>query len=514
MRARLALLCLFAILVPSALALAQEVESSTELAPEEAPEPEPEPEEAPTPEPEPEPEPVPAPQEERAEPEPTESEDDAPDPNAHRGDFHFGSYGRVIVASDLEGRAGRPSNVVTFGPRADEVDTYAEIELRREDHFAGVHTQIVATIAYGGPIFHFDGDFSERIAIRNLFAETRDLLTPGLAIWAGSRMWRGDDVYLFNFWPLDNLNMVGGGVRYALEGIGELSLAGGLAQPNDPFQRQEVLVPARAGFTPDAVLFLDRPRFVAAAKLTWWPFGRFEPNGMKATLYYEQHVLPAGERQNEEGFIEMLPDDYGWVVGAQLGGYLSESRTFANLFVRYARGLGAYDPLGVPFSEGSVIQTGRAEELRLALSANWELDFFGLQIGAYWRYFRDADPNVFARGALSEGAIDVRPHVWFGELVGAALDVSYQGLQSTALDETTGNPEGGSVFKVALMPFVSPFGRGTYTRPHIRIIYSLTVRDEGARALYPVLDPRSSATVEHFLGMGVEWWFSSSSYAP
>src|SRR5690606_1579336 len=150
-----ALLCLFAILVPSALALAQEVESSTELAPEpepeEAPEPEPEPEEAPTPEPEPEPEPVPAPQEERAEPEPTESEDDAPDPNAHRGDFHFGSYGRVIVASDLEGRAGRPSNVVTFGPRADEVDTYAEIELRREDHFAGVHTQIVATIAYGGP---------------------------------------------------------------------------------------------------------------------------------------------------------------------------------------------------------------------------------------------------------------------------------------------------------------------------------------------------------------------------
>jgi hypothetical protein len=27
-------------------------------------------------------------------------------------------------------------------------------------------------------------------------------------------MYRGDDVYLLNWWPLDNLNMVGGGARY------------------------------------------------------------------------------------------------------------------------------------------------------------------------------------------------------------------------------------------------------------------------------------------------------------
>ncbi len=63
-----------------------------------------------------------------------------------------------------------------------------------------------------------------------------------------------------------------------------------------------------------------------------------------------------------------------------------------------------------------------------------------------------------------------------------------------------------------MLPFFSPLGRGTYTRPHIRLIYSLTVRDDGARALYPALDPRSAANVEHFLGVGAEWWFSSSSY--
>lgn len=466
-----------------------------------APETPPPPPEDPQPAPE---EPVEAPEEANDEPEEEEEE--------HTGDFYFGSYGRIVAASDLEGRAGRQNILTAWGPRVDESDTYAEIELRREDHFAGMHTQIVATVAYGGPLFHYDGEFDERIAIRNLFAEVRDLLTPGFSLWAGSRMWRGDDVYLFNMWPLDNLNLIGGGFSYALEDIGELRVAAGLAQPNDPFQRQEVLVPARTGFSPESVVFLDRPRLVVAGRLTWWPFGRRERTGMKAILYGESHYLPSGDRRDEEGFTENLPDDIGWVVGAQVGGYISDLRTFANLFVRYGAGLGAYDPLGVPFREGSVIQTGRAREFRVALSANWEVDMFGLQVGAYYRYFRDADPNVFGRGALSEGAINLRPMLWFGRFVGVAVDLSYSGMAASSINETTGSPEAGNLFKLGIVPFVSPFGRGTYTRPHIRLIYTLTARDDGARALYPVLDPRSANNVEHFLGIGVEWWFASSSY--
>ncbi len=439
-------------------------------------------------------------------------EEEEPDQNQHRGGFYFGSYGRVIAASDLQGRAGRQSNATTWGPRVDQADTYAEIELRREDHFDGIDTQIVATIAYGGPLFHYTGDFSSRLAVRNLFVETRNLGVHGLALWAGSRMWRGDDIYLMNFWPLDNLNIVGGGFRYALDDIAELSVAVGLSEPNTPFQHQEILVPARTGFNPDTVVFLDRPRLVVAEKLTWWPLGRYGGEGMKAILYAEQHYLPSGQRQNPAHFIEPLPQDSGWVLGAQVGGYMTSMRAFVNLVFRYARGLGAYDPLGVPFTQGTVIQTGRAEEVRVALSANWEHDWFGLQVGGYWRYFRDADPNIFERGALTEGSIDARPMVWFGQYIGLAADVSYQGMMSTALDQTTGVPQGGNIVKLGLLPFVSPFGRGTYTRPHIRIIYTLTIRDAGARALYPALDPRSSQTYEHFLGVGVEWWFSSSSY--
>ncbi|MCB9594374.1 MAG: carbohydrate porin [Sandaracinaceae bacterium] len=457
-----------------------------------------------TPAPAPAPEPVPVPA--------SEDEDEDDDDDEHTGGFYFGSYGRIIAASDLAGRTGRQNLITAWGPRVDEADTYAEIELRREDHFAGMDTTVVATIGYFGPLFHYDGELSERIAFRNLYARVGNLLTPGLNVWAGSRMWRGDDIYLFNFWPLDSLNMVGGGLSYDLEQIGQLRIAAGLAQPNDPFQRQEVLVPARDGFSPESVLFLDRPRAVAAARLTWWPFGRRAREGMKAILYGEGHYLPSGTRRNPEGFDEALPEDAGWVVGAQLGGYLADQNAFANLFVRYARGLGVYDPLGVPFRTGSVIQTGRAEELRIALSANWEEGIFGLQVGGYYRYFRDADPNVYGRGTLTEGALNVRPMIWLDRYVGIAADLSYSGMAAASIDESTGNAVGGNLFKLGIVPFVTPFGRGTYTRPHLRLIYTLTVRDDGARALYPALDPRSANTVEHFFGIGVEWWFSSSSY--
>ena len=51
-------------------------------------------------------------------------------------------------------------------------------------------------------------------------------------------MVRGDDVYLMNFWPLDNLNMVGGGLGYDFEDDLEFRLQVGLAEPNNPYQQQ------------------------------------------------------------------------------------------------------------------------------------------------------------------------------------------------------------------------------------------------------------------------------------
>ncbi len=447
------------------------------------------------------------PQREEREPE----EPNEPDDGFKEG-FAFGSYGRVVAASNLDGGLGRDADIVAFHPRIDE-DVYFELELRRQDRLAhGMRSRVVATVAFGGPFFHFDGQFQESIAVRNLFAEIDNIFVDGLSLWAGSRMVRGDDVYLLNFWPMDNLNTIGGGMRLNIRDSGQFALTAGLSRPEDPFHRQVRDAVPRAGFLPDDVVVLDRPRLTVAAKGTWWLMGRTARNGIKLNVYGEGHFLPSGERELDGFGIEQLPSDGGFVLGAQVGGYLANTNAFFNLFVRYAGGLGAYDPLGVPFRAGGVTRTSRAREFRLALSANWESGAFGVQVGAYYRRFRDADPNLFQRGQLAEGAIIARPHVWFGDHAGVSLDLSYQGMQTSALDEATGTQVGGGVTKIGFIPFVSFFGRGTYTRPHLRLIYSISIRSEGARRLYPDEDPRSQNAAEHFLGIGAEWWFDSTSY--
>ncbi|MEM9860078.1 MAG: carbohydrate porin [Myxococcota bacterium] len=450
------------------------------------------------------------------------SEAEAEEPHVRSNRFYFGSYGRISAASNLDGGLGQNSNIVGFGPRIDE-DVYAELELRREDILApGVRSKVVATLALSGPLFHLDGEFDENLAVRNLFAEIDGALLPGLSIWAGSRMVRGDDVYLLNFWPLDNLNIVGGGVGYRYQRLMSFRLHVGMNRPRDPFFLQTRDVVARRGFEPARVSLLDRPRVVTALRSTIYPIQR--PDfGVKVVLYGELHRLPSGERTLENGDVESLPSDGGYLLGAQVGLWHNREgrpgptgahteRSFINLFARYARGLAAYDTFDAPFRNGRVIQSDSASELLFAASASFEYAWFGVQVGAYYRRFRDADVNGFAGGAYNEGTINLRPQFFFGDFAGVSVDLSYQALALAALDETNGQPLRGGITKLGLIPFISLGGRGTFARPRLRLIYSLSLRDEDAQRLYPLEDPRSQSSVEHFLGIGAEWWFDSTSY--
>ncbi len=443
-------------------------------------------------------------------PEEAEEAANEPEPESPQHGFVFGSYGRVQVASDLDGHSGSNADFTSRSPRIDE-GTYMEIQLERDDAWSsGMETNIVFTLALRGPLFHFDGEFQEDIAVRQLYAEVKNALVPRLRLWAGSRMVRGDDVYLHDFWPLDNLNMIGGGVGYEVDNQVELAFQLGMARPNEAFYTQSVPSVSYGSFLPSDVLLLDRPRLVLSAKATYYPLNRRVLEGIKIVGYAESHHISSGQREDDAGETEPLPSDSGYVLGLQLGGWIVENRAFANLFVRYARGLAVYDPLGVPFRVGSVIDTGRAEDLMIAFSGNYEAGMFGVQVGAHIHRLRDADESILSRGAITEGVITVRPHLWFGEYAGIAADLSFLGLETTTLDDRTGNLRRGSAFKFGLMPFFSPNGRGTYTRPQLRLIYALTVRDDDAGQLFPMRDRRATDGVEHFLGIGAEWWFDSS----
>ena len=67
------------------------------------------------------------------------------------------------------------------------------------------------------------------------------------------------------------------------------------------------------------------------------------------------------------------------------------------------------------------------------------------------------------------------------------------------------------MFKLAVGPSLA-FQKGTYARPRFHAVYNLSVLDGNARKLYDDLDPRRDQAVQHYLGIGVEWWINSSSY--
>ena len=88
-------------------------------------------------------------------------------------------------------------------------------------------------------------------------------------------------------------------------------------------------------------------------------------------------------------------------------------------------------------------------------------------------------------------------------------------LPSQRIRHSVSPPSGprlSSLFRFGVVPFLSPAGRGNFSRPHIRFIYEVTARDEDAKALYPADDIFHRRDLEHFIGFGAEWWFNSSTY--
>ncbi|MGH7282688.1 MAG: carbohydrate porin [Polyangiaceae bacterium] len=448
-----------------------------------------------------------------------------PAPNPNDG-FQFGSYGRVQIASDGRGGTGRPANVIAHGTRIDE-DSYAELEVRREDTFQigdashpEIHSKVVATVAFFPPFFHFSGAIDQAIAIRNLFAQAS---YGNATLWVGSRMYRGDDIYLLDWWPLDNQNTVGGGGSYQFKSddtSDTIAIHAGMQRLDSTYQYEQIPVVAPFGDGTVNVTQLDRPRLIESFKFTHLMHGTEEKKffgsptaGFKVIGYGELHEISGGVYHDTTTEIDTsLPSDTGFLIGTELGLWTGKRDTHVSLFLRHARGIAAYDPLETPLTFANDRTTSGSSETLAALGSNWENDHFGVMTGAYVRFFRDGSSSPTSTQKYDEGTVVVRPEIFIGEHWGVALEGSYQARRLAVLDAATNQPITASLWRGGIIPYFSPSGRGSFKRPQLRIIYAFTARNQGAEDLYPKEDVFSQRTVEHYIGLGAEWWFNSSSY--
>lgn len=433
--------------------------------------------------------------------------------------FSFGGYGRLVAATDARGAPGGDADIVAYGSRLDE-SSYVELDFSRWDRWpqTGAKTRLVTTLALGTPVFHYTGEFDAAFAVRNLYIEESGLGLSNLSVWVGSRMYRGDNIYWIDHWPLDNLNTLGGGATYQFPQGVAAALHVGVSQPDTPLFRQAAFRPAALNqFGATEVEILDRQRVIASAKLTAVRslVPRFGLQG-KASLYGEAHHVSRGERETTGGVYETLPSLGGGTLGAQLGVF-GPSNLHVDLFGRFAWGLAAYGEFASPGQVNADRSTAGAREVFAGMGGNWESHWVGIGAAAYVRSFRDASPDLNLED-VDEGLVLVRPSVFFADWAGVSIEGSFQhqtrGVLVSGRDSSTAStpePFSASVWRVGVMPYLSPAGRGSYARPQFRLIYSLAVRNEDARSLYAQDDVRSTRDVDHFVGIGAEWWFDSNS---
>ncbi len=442
--------------------------------------------------------------------------------------FRFGSYGRLIAGSDTRG--GKPERLLVgaVGPRVIE-DSYLELEMQYGfETKRGIKLRPIITLAFDGTLFHDTGDFDAHPAIRNMYLDAT--LSSTVSAWVGSRMYRGDDIYLFDYWPLDDQNTVGAGVLYRSAEIpankngNAVELAGhvGFNRLNDDYQFQQVEVanPEQGATT---ITQLNRERIIASATASYLLMLDPKLPSMKFKLHAELHELPSGTRARLDetgaptGVLEALPADSGHLIGAELsifGRSTAGYHDHLNLFARYASGLATFDELAPPTSFGTDLKTTNASELSFGLSGNYDTAFGNCMIGALSRRFIDAssDDNTVDHADGWEYAIDARPLVRVLPDVFVGADISYQARFPRGLNPYTERAEDPAIFQLAPMVVYSPMGPSAYDRPQLRAVFDFAHLNQGALDEYVPDDPRHAHGNIYSITFQAEWWFNSSNY--
>jgi maltoporin len=426
--------------------------------------------------------------------------------------FYAGSYGRVQASMDLAGGAGTGFSVARFKPRL-ENKPYMELDLgwrmRTEE---GAEFDVLITPALSGDLFHYDGNFGEALALRNFYAQAK---LPGkvpVTAWAGSRMYRGDDIYLLDFWPMDNLNTFGGGVMVDPTPDTQIAVHAGVNRlSGESYQLQTVTMQVPGDIDGEQVVVLDRQRLVTSLRAHHhFQLGKYT---LRAKLYGELHTLPAGEEYIEAPFQELgtrkLPNDFGALGGAQLSFWGWAPQSFAHLWVRHSTGLAAYGELTIPVDGlDADLRARDASSTMIATTGNTESKYVGVMWGAYASYSQDADGLAIDFDDRWDVAAVLRPNVYLHKYVAIGVELSHQYVRPNGLNPRSGTFDQPNITKLALLPGIQ-LDKGGYSRPRIQFIYQASFLDDDARRFFPAADVRLQPGVQHFLGLGAEWWVNS-----
>ncbi len=450
-----------------------------------------------------------------------------------RADFG-GSYGRMGIGWVKSGQvgAGLYMDIVShnaIGGRLEEGD-YLEPWMRlhllkKSDDPDALQVDIQSSFeAYStgagllGDIANGD-TASIKLFPEQAYIEAKNVFTPGLSFWLGSRLYRQNDIHIADYFYFNKNVGNGAGVKYDAKKAGEVEFVVMQTTSGSSFFKYDL------NTTPGASSnFVYRPRteFIVQYKL---PLG-FGTSFVQAMAQY--HVLPRSQNENLASPTNVNPPDWGVVGGLKLHmdltgeNFSDTSIRVGNRIANGAEGGGqTYQTFGVENADGTY---KGAYGIEFVEHFNAQIkDIVGINGYFTAHYSHGAtdlqpslgpgngtgsrDPSTCSESSCANArgdyAVGVRPIFYVADQFHIITEATY----SMRKDD---QQKAGTLVKLNIAPTIVPLGgKSVWSRPHIRLIYTVGFYNKAAQdqLMSSYLQTAGKTDVAHYLGARTEWWF-------
>jgi hypothetical protein len=260
-------------------------------------------------------------------------------------------------------------------------------------------TTFVTTLSSGSTSYPYDNSIgSSGFNVRNLYLIQDDLNDGKGSLWFGARMFRGDSIYLFDTWPLDDHDILGGGyVRRMNESQMEFIIG---TNKDSAYG-----IPGNSRMTSSG-----NPTFSATTQ-RYLLIHKYEKNikeGRKFKTNLEFQYLPKGTGTNivsgsaNNGANFAIPSDYGIQAGVQANlwngnmtvinyGYGNVVGNWGSAFLNIVgRSVTPASLAGTSLTDVKATSAKKAQAISAGVYGTNEYDRWSLQYGLVPKFARTA----------------------------------------------------------------------------------------------------------------------------
>lgn len=436
-----------------------------------------------------------------------------------------GSYGRIGVsgttdAAGIDGRRLNLNNMGSIGGRMEEQDYLeAGVAFHMTPTDPGpdslqVNVQLRTSIfSRSGSLFgnsNTTGENGLAIALPEMYVEAKNVITKDLNLWVGSRLYRGPDIHMADYWVFNDHSGQGFGIEYKNTRAAALFIASTDTTATVP---PYFFINIKSG-TPSLEI-RNRQVYILEHDIR-------SPKGNLFSFLAEYHHIgdPTAVSDTTNAVLS-APGDSGFVFGARYQNNFKgmQEGSFNQLGVRYGRGIAnggdggssrTWETFGAVNTETFKFKNAYSwhiiDHILLNFSRNFSLNGYAV----YNRSKGAADGRGLSETYLGREVFNFKQDLTVGfKAVRYITDLFHLQAEAHYSQRQDGDQPWYRMGKLSIIPTLAlRKERSVWSRPQLRFIYSMGIYNDFAQEnLYsPFLELVGPRKVGHYFGIRAEWW--------